>query len=172
MKTYSVKQIAEMLKTNPETVRRWIRDNKLNAVQLSRKTGNVITEKDLMTFMDRSPKYGAKLNISNPLKSVPPAMQIGALAGGLLAGIIFSFLNEKKSTDPRILPEDFKEYLQQSIKKNQRSIRQKRALIQQTEGEIEELSSQVDHYTYLLEHEDLLSDTLEMVTETMEEKQE
>lgn len=26
MKTYTVKEISEMLNTNPETVRRWIRD--------------------------------------------------------------------------------------------------------------------------------------------------
>ena len=44
MKTYSVKQIAEMLGTNPETVRRWIRGDKMKAVQVSRKGGNVITE--------------------------------------------------------------------------------------------------------------------------------
>ena len=29
MKSYNVKEIAEMLNTNPETVRRWIRDKKL-----------------------------------------------------------------------------------------------------------------------------------------------
>ena len=31
MKTYSVKEIADLLNTNPETVRRWIRDKKLEA---------------------------------------------------------------------------------------------------------------------------------------------
>ena len=30
MESYSVKQIAEMLNTQPETVRRWIRNGKLN----------------------------------------------------------------------------------------------------------------------------------------------
>lgn len=37
MKTYSVKEIAEMLNANPETVRRWIRDKKLNATIESKK---------------------------------------------------------------------------------------------------------------------------------------
>lgn len=37
MKTYSVKEIAEMLNTNPETVRRWIRDKKLDATIESKK---------------------------------------------------------------------------------------------------------------------------------------
>ena len=33
MNTYTVKEIADMLKTNPETVRRWIRLGKLEADQ-------------------------------------------------------------------------------------------------------------------------------------------
>ena len=32
MDTYSVKEIAEMLNKNPETVRRWIRSGKLEAI--------------------------------------------------------------------------------------------------------------------------------------------
>ncbi|MBR1435985.1 MAG: helix-turn-helix domain-containing protein, partial [Bacteroidales bacterium] len=47
MKTFSVKQIAEMLGTNPETVRRWIRENKMSAIQTSRKNGNIVTESEL-----------------------------------------------------------------------------------------------------------------------------
>ena len=35
MDTYSVKEIADMLNTNPETVRRWIRSGKLEAIQES-----------------------------------------------------------------------------------------------------------------------------------------
>jgi putative ATPase subunit of terminase (gpP-like) len=37
MDTYSVREIADMLNTNPETVRRWIRPGKLEAIQESRK---------------------------------------------------------------------------------------------------------------------------------------
>ena len=37
MESYSVKQIAEMLNTQPETVRRWIRTGKLTAHKNSRK---------------------------------------------------------------------------------------------------------------------------------------
>lgn len=39
MKSYNVKEIAEMLNTNPETVRRWIRDKKLDATIVSKKGG-------------------------------------------------------------------------------------------------------------------------------------
>ena len=44
MKTYNVKEIAEMLNTNPETVRRWIRDKKLDATIVSKKGGHIIYE--------------------------------------------------------------------------------------------------------------------------------
>ena len=57
MKTYSVKEVAEILNTNPETVRRWIRSGKLESVQTSRKEGNIITEGMLRAFLKATPKY-------------------------------------------------------------------------------------------------------------------
>ena len=57
MDTYSVKEIADMLNTNPETVRRWIRSGKLEAIQESRKGGNVVTKSMLDAFLKTSPKY-------------------------------------------------------------------------------------------------------------------
>lgn len=47
MKIFNVQQISEMLNTNPETVRRWIRSGKLKAEQDSRKSGNLISEDSL-----------------------------------------------------------------------------------------------------------------------------
>ena len=44
MDTYNVKQIADMLNTQPETVRRWIRSGKLHAEKASRKDGHVVTD--------------------------------------------------------------------------------------------------------------------------------
>ena len=57
MSDYSVQQISKMLKTNPETVRRWIRSGKLSAVQESRKSGNLVSEEALKSFMKSTPKY-------------------------------------------------------------------------------------------------------------------
>lgn len=57
MDKYSVKEIAEMLNTNPETVRRWIRSGKLEAIQESRKGGNVVTKSMLDAFLKATPKY-------------------------------------------------------------------------------------------------------------------
>ena len=59
MKTYSVKEISEMLNTNPETVRRWIRKGKLDAAIESKKGGHIVYEAALQEFLRSSPKYAA-----------------------------------------------------------------------------------------------------------------
>ena len=44
MDTYTVKEVAKMMNTSEETVRRWIRSGKLKANMDSRKKGSVITD--------------------------------------------------------------------------------------------------------------------------------
>ena len=62
MDTYSVKEIADMLNTNPETVRRWIRSGKLEAIQESRKGGNVVTKSMFARYYhDSTPRHGYHL---------------------------------------------------------------------------------------------------------------
>ena len=168
MKTYSVKQIAEMLGTNPETVRRWIRDNKLKAVQVSRKDGNIITEAELERFVKATPKYFSKLTAGLGLAAASPVLGIGALAGGIVASALLGYFEGKNSVDIRVRPDDFKEYLQKNINKLKETVLQKQALIHQTEAEINEISKQIKQYTYLLENEDLLIDTLDKATTSME----
>lgn len=154
MKSYSVKQIAEMLHTNPETVRRWIRDKKLKAVQISKKTGNIVTEEELTKFIKSTPKYLPSLSAG--LAAVSPVTGIAALAGGLITGIMISFLEETKKKDIRIQPEDIKRFLQNNISDLENTISQKRQLIQQTETEISNLSEQIAGYEELLKNEDLI----------------
>ena len=168
MKTFSVKQIAEMLNTNPETVRRWIRDGKMKAVQVSRKNGNIVTEAELERFIKATPKYFSKLTTSAGLAAISPAVGIGALAGGIVASALLGYLEGKNSVDIRVRPEDFKEYLQKNIAKLNAKVLQKQALIHQTEAEINEISKQIDQYSYLLENDDLLVETLEKATINME----
>ena len=170
MKIYSVKQIAEMLGTNPETVRRWIRDDKMKAVQVSRKDGNIVTEAELERFIKATPKYFSNLTAGVRLAAMSPAAGIGALAGGIVASALLGYFDGKNSIDVRVRPEDFKEYLQKNIAKLNGTILQKQALIHQTEAEIDVISKQIDQYSYLLENEDLLVDTLEKATINMEDK--
>lgn len=162
MNTYSVKQIADLLETNPETVRRWIRDDKLKAVQVSRKDGNVITEDELQRFLKATPKYLPKFTAG--ITALSPLIGITALAGGVIAGAVMGYLDEKKNTDIRIMPDDFKSYLEESIGKLKKTAVQKKDLIRQTENEIAGLEKQIDQYQYLLEHEDVLNDALNKVT--------
>ena len=62
MKSYTVKEVAELLQVNPETVRRWIRDKKLNAQKASNKGGNKILESELRAFLKTSPAYVTSLS--------------------------------------------------------------------------------------------------------------
>ena len=150
MKTYSVKQIAEMLETNPETVRRWIRDKKLKATQISRKSGNVVSEDDLKYFLSSTPKYLSKL--STTIGAVSPVVGLGtALAGGTILSGILSILEEKNKLDFQISPEELRMSLQGRVKKLRGMIRQKQILIKQTETEIEEIQRQIEKLTILLD---------------------
>lgn len=148
MKTYSVKQIAELLETNPETVRRWIRDKKLNAVQVSRKDGNIVSEDDLKRFLSSTPKYFSKLSstigVFTPVVGIAPALAGGAILSGIL-----SVIDEKSKLDFRISPEELGRYIQESIQKLQGTVKQKQALIRQTEIEVEDLQRQIEQLTAL-----------------------
>ena len=65
MDTYTVKEVAKMMNTSEETVRRWIRSGKLKANMDSRKKGSVITDAMLREFTRNTPKYAAAL--ANPI---------------------------------------------------------------------------------------------------------
>lgn len=173
MKTYSVKQISEMLETNPETVRRWIRDHELKAVQLSKKTGNVITEEELQKFVKSKPKYQPKflagsLGIAG-LTGLTGSIGMGAVVGGIIASALLGYCGEKKKTDVTIKADDLKEYLNKTIKKLESQNAKKQALLRKTEMEIETLNRKIDQYRYLLRHEDLLRGTLETVISEKED---
>lgn len=167
MNTYSVKQIADMLETNPETVRRWIRDNKLKAVQVSRKNGNIVTEAELKRFLKTAPKYFPKFTPDFTRRH--PMIEIGALAGSIVASALLSYYSEKGKVDIRVKPEDFKNYLKRDIERLDKALAQKEELVRQTQDEIAYITRQIDQYKHLLEHEDLLVETLQKATGTTNE---
>lgn len=76
MKKYTVLQIADLLDTNPETIRRWIRDDKLEAEQASRKSGNLVTEAALVRFLNETPKYAARASQKGLDLSRPPEVVV------------------------------------------------------------------------------------------------
>lgn len=53
----TVKQVAVVMRVDPETVRRWIRTGKLAAEKSSRKEGFAITNVALLEFVSNCPRY-------------------------------------------------------------------------------------------------------------------
>lgn len=62
---YSINDVAKMLQTNPETVRRWQRDGKIKGTATSRKDGYNITQKDLDDFLEKYPKYQRRVLLNS-----------------------------------------------------------------------------------------------------------
>lgn len=153
--TYSVKQIADMLGTNPETVRRWIREGKLKAIQVSRKSGNIITESELKRFLKATPKYLPK-SPSGFAKIYTPTNAVALTASWLTAAII-GYMSVKEDVDVRILPSELKRYIKEDIKNIENDIQQK-------QNEISKLQAKVDSLNYLLENEEVLEDAIKTVS--------
>ena len=145
MKTYSVKEIAEMLNTNPETVRRWIRDKKLDATIASKKGGHIIYEAALQEFLRSSPKYAsiAKTSIAGA------AVLSTVVVGGLVASQKLIDLDQLKKA--RISTQDVILFLQGEIQKSQDAIISKEATIHQLQKQIASDQSQISEYQKLID---------------------
>lgn len=145
MKTYSVKEIAEMLNTNPETVRRWIRDKKLDATIESKKGGHIIYEAALQEFLRSSPKYAsiAKTSIAGA------AVLSTVVVGGLVAAQKLIDLDQLKKA--RISTQDIVLFLQGEIQKSQDAIKSKEATIHQLQKQIEADQTQISEYQKLID---------------------
>ena len=153
MAGYTVKQIAEMLDTNQETVRRWIREKKLVAVQASRKDGNVVAEEEFQRFIATTPKYASRLAAT--VIPLSPGAGLIALLGAMASGAALDYMVKKKTLVTQILPEDAKVFLEKSIFELEGQIEQKVMTVQQMENEIQELRAKLTAYRYLLEKDDI-----------------
>lgn len=150
MKQYNVKQISKLLKTTPETVRRWIRSGKLEATQSSKKAGNIISEDALLSFLKSMPKYSG-LAAEVVAAAVPAAglpLMIGTLIGGL-AGTLFLQQNEKVNATY------LQKYLKEEIEKLQNSCMKKKATIKQLQNDIASDEQRIRELSYVLKNCDL-----------------
>lgn len=149
MNDYSVKQISELLNVDVETVRRWIRTDKLKGTKNSKKTGFVVSELELKRFLNSIPKYSSAaakiVATAVPAVAVPFAVGtfLGSIAGSLFAG-------KGKS----ITKDDIVAHIQKEILRANTSIKQKEATIHQLEEEIEENRKRIDDLQYVLENTD------------------
>lgn len=148
MKTYSVKEISEMLNTNPETVRRWIRDKKLDATIESKKSGHVVYEAALREFLKSSPKYAAvaKVSLTDPVgAAVLPAVMVGGL-------IAQKLINTQQLKKARISNNDVIAFLRLKIQEFTEAIKAKEDTIQQLQKQIEADQSQISEFQKLIDN--------------------
>jgi hypothetical protein len=146
METYNVKQIADMLNTKPETVRRWIRSGKLYAEKSSRKDGHVVMEKDLKEFLKGSPKYAA---LAGGLVSAAIMMPV-PVVGGIAATYLLSAKMAKETGDKSFSKEDVTRYLQEEIERCNQSINQKLSTIDQLQRDIAKDQQQISECKFVL----------------------
>ena len=149
MDTYNVKQIADMLNTKPETVRRWIRSGKLHAKKASRKDGHVVTKSDLNKFLKSSPKYAS---MTGGLVGETMTMSVAAVpvVGGIAATYLATTKNAKEMGDGSFSKEDATRYLQEEIERRNQSINQKLATIEQLQREITNDQQQITECKFVL----------------------
>ena len=145
MKNYSVKEIAEMLSTNPETVRRLIRDKKLEATIESKKGGHIVYEAALQEFLRSSPKYAtaAKATVAGA------AVMTTAMVGGLIAQ---KLINTEQLKKARISNKEIISFLQGEIQKCLDAIKTKEETIHQLQRQIEADQSQIAEYQKLIDN--------------------
>lgn len=147
MKQYSVKQISEILNINPETVRRWIRTGRLEAVQTSKKEGNIVSEESLKKFLRSTPKYAG----------IATGSALGSLTGlsvaltALLTGFAKNTVSNKEKS---LSAKQLKEQLGKSITTYEQSIAEKEETIRQLQKEIRKEKSLVKEMKTLLNNKD------------------
>lgn len=139
MKTYSVKEIADLLNTNPETVRRWIRDKKLEATIESKKGGHIVYESALHTFLKSSPKYASIAST---------ALISTAMIGGLIAQKIIDVEQLKRA---RISDADIIRFLKSEIDTRKVSIKNKEDSISQLNMQIKSEQIQIDAFQQMID---------------------
>ena len=145
MDTYTVKEVAKMMNTSEETVRRWIRSGKLKANMNSRKKGSVITDAMLREFTKNTPKYAAAL--TTPIGGIVAASTL--VLGTLVAKNVEKGEAIKNST---IDSEEIKKILKENLATVKINIKNKKKAIAQLEQEIVDEETKIKSLENLLKY--------------------
>ena len=137
-----------MLNTNPETVRRWIRDKKLDATIESKKGGHIVYEAALHEFLKSSPKYAAAAKASLAGAVVGAAVLPTVMVGGLVAQKLIDAEQLKKA---RISNKDVINFLRGEIQRYTEAIKAKEDTIHQLQKQIEADQSQIAEFQKLID---------------------
>ena len=142
MKEYSVKEVAHTLDTDPETIRRWIRDGKLKASQNSRKEGNNISEGELKRFVKSNAKYAP---IAASSMAFSPVSGLAIALGGIVANVIVEKAEkEKRISESMINPAELDRLVKEEILRHQKIIKKRKASIIEIERTIKEEEKQLN----------------------------
>ncbi|ADL36530.1 DNA binding domain-containing protein (plasmid) [Butyrivibrio proteoclasticus B316] len=174
MKTYTVNDIAELLHTNPETVRRWIREKKLKATKSSNKEGNEIAESDFEKFLKASPKYASVAGISLISAGigggvVSPALSAIGIGTVVVGEIINDVLknNDNTSEIQRYDIQDFIDIFKNHLTSNTVKIKAKKEEVEKKREEIANLQADIDK---LEKKNKALKSTLKILLKETKEK--
>lgn len=129
MKSYTVKEVAELLQVNPETVRRWIRDKKLIANKTSNKGGNQILESELRAFLKATPGYATSLS----------ALLFGGVAASAIMVATYATGKAIEASELKKAEVDNKEivdFIRSEIISHESLVKRKQESIRQIEKEI------------------------------------
>lgn len=148
MKSYSVKEIADILNTNPETVRRWIRSGKLSSTMTSNKSGNMVSADSLNKFIKETPKYATQLAGSMMSSPIALSLVVGGIIGSLVSSVI---LSDKK----KIKKEDVQKSLNRQIVDCEKRIADNKTKLKQLKLKIETDESSLQQLRFALENLDL-----------------
>ena len=129
MKSFTVKEVADLLQVNPETVRRWIRDKKLAAEKSSNKGGNKILESELLAFLKATPTYAASVGTLMALGAAAPAVMLATYITGKT--IEANELKKAKVESKAVIG-----FIRSEIASHEALVKQKRESIRQIEIEI------------------------------------
>ena len=143
MESYNVKDVAKLLGTSEETVRRWIRSGKLKASMDSRKEGSVITEAMLKEFVKTTPKYATAF-----------AAPVGGLvaASALLLGTIITKNVDKGEAikHSKINSNEVEQLLIEQKTASRGLIKSKKQMLKQLEKGIKIEEEKIHNIDYLL----------------------
>ena len=133
-----------MLNTNPETIRRWIRDKKLDATIVSKKGGHIIYEADLRNFLNSSPKYASKAKASLAGATVLPTV----MTAGLIAQ---KLIDKEQLVKAQISKKDIIDFLRGEIKKYNEAIKMKENAIHQIQKQIQDDQLKITEFQKLVD---------------------
>lgn len=143
-KNYTVTEVAEIFQTNPETVRKWIKTDKLLAIKgSSKKEGMRISEEALKNFLTESPKY-----TKPALTTALAALITGgtAIAGSLIvAGLLSKQKKEADSKSTKVKSTDLIKLLQNEIQQEQDILESKKEELNSLQNEIKKHEDRIDY---------------------------